>query len=171
MLLICIAGTVAVGFGGDAEPEATLLKGRWQMIDERLDKIGMVIVWEFTGTEVVVRNEKTGEEVSRSRYTIDAAKSPKWITVDVDDSPTEDTGDRRLGIFRIQGGELHLKQEITDGGDRPAKFEGRFSRFQRPTRQKQAEQEQGSAGQSTTRSESDSEGCNKAQPESKGRSR
>lgn len=169
MLLICIAGLFPVGASAGDDPKVPTLKGKWQIIDKRLDKIGMVIVWEFTDTEVIVRDEKTGEEVSRSRYTIDGMKSPMWITVEVDDSPTEDSGDRRLGIFRIQGGELHLKQEISDGGERPTKFDGRFSRFQILLGNNQAEQ--AGAGQPATRPQSKSEGSQKPQPESEGRSR
>jgi uncharacterized protein (TIGR03067 family) len=169
MLLICIAGLFPVGASAGDDPKVPTLKGKWQIIDERLDKIGVVIVWEFTDTKVIVRDEKTGEEVSRFRYTIDGTKSPMWITVEVDDSPTEDSGDRRLGIFRIQGSELHLKQEISDGAERPAKFDGRFSRFQSLLGNNQAEQ--AGAGQPATRPQSKSEGNQKPDPETDGRSR
>jgi len=131
MLAICIAGCLWGGLSSGADVVASPIMGKWQIIDERLDKMGMVIVWEFTATEVIVRDDETGEEISRARYTINATKSPHWITVEVDDSPNEDSGDRRLGIFRIQDGELNLKQEIADGGERPIAFYGRFSHFKR----------------------------------------
>ena len=152
MLLIFIAGCIGVALGSESDAEVASLIGKWQILDERLEGIGMVIVWEFTASEVIVRDEKTGDEVSRSRYTIDTTKSPHWITVEVDDSPREDSGDRRLGIYQIQDGNLHLKQEITDAGERPTSFDERFSRFKRVPQNKKAEQDGG--GQPATRPES-----------------
>ena len=125
---------------GEKAKNTSILSGKWRFIDKRLDRIGMEVEWEFTGDEVIVRDAKTGELVSRSRYTIDTAKSPHWITVEVDDSPDENAGDRRLGIFRIQQGELHLKQEITNGGERPTGFENGFVRFRRPPLKPNADQ-------------------------------
>lgn len=109
--------------------EKSTLIGKWQMIDERLEKTGMVIVWQFTANEVIVSNKKTNEEISRTSYTIDDTKKPCWITSDLDDSQDQDGKDRRLGIFRMQRGELHVKQEISDGGKRPQTFHGQFRRF------------------------------------------
>ena len=106
------------------------IEGHWSVLDKRLDDIGMVVEWEFTGKEVIVRDGTSGEENSRSNYTIDVSKSPRWITVDIDDSPDENSGDQRLGIFRIVNGELHLKQEVTDGGKHPTDFDERFTRFE-----------------------------------------
>ena len=169
LLLFCIAGLVPLRASAIADPSLLELKGKWKLMDESFDKIGMVIVWEFTATEVIVHNAKTGEQVSRSRYSIDRTKSPLWITIEVDDSPTGDKGDRRLGIFRIQGDELNLKQEISDGGERPAQFDGRFSRFQRQIENKQAEQT-GNV-QPSARPESKPPGGDKPQPEAEGRSR
>ena len=109
------------------------------MIDERLDKIGMVIVWQFTANEVIVSNTVTNEEISRSSYTIDTTKSPFWITTEIDDGPKQDGSDQRLGIFRIQRDELHIKQEISDGGKRPQTFVGQFRRFKAKPNQKEAQ--------------------------------
>tara|TARA_R100000027_G_scaffold20938_1_gene15132 strand:+ start:8613 stop:9044 length:432 start_codon:yes stop_codon:yes gene_type:complete len=131
LFLICVAGVSVFEVDAEVHADAALLAGQWRIIDDRLDTIGAMIVWEFTATEVIVRDGNTGDEVSRSRYTIDPKKSPKWITVEVDDSPTEHAGDRRLGIFRIQGGQLQLKQEIIDGAERPDQFDEPFIRFQR----------------------------------------
>lgn len=93
----------------------------------------MEIDRKLPGGEVIVRDAKAREVVSRARYTIDTVKSPNWITVEVDDSLDENGGDRRLGIFRIMKGELHLKQEISNGGQRPTGFQDGFVRFKRPS--------------------------------------
>jgi uncharacterized protein (TIGR03067 family) len=140
ILLLSLAFTVSSWANpkqeGDHKSAATI-KGKWRLIDQRLDKLKMVVEWEFTDTEVVVREVKTGEETSRASYKIDASKTPQWITVDVDDSPDGKSGDKRLGIFRIQGKELHLKQELADGAARPAGFNDGFTRFERvPATQK-----------------------------------
>ena len=159
ILLISIMGSLCCGLSSGTDVVSSPLMGKWQIIDERLDKTGMMIVWEFTATEVIVRDDKTGEEISRARYTFDATKSPHWITVEVDDSPNEDSGDRRLGIFRIQDGELNLKQEIANGGERPTAFDGRFSRLKRiPTNNKA---EQTSSGKPATRPVPNSEGSSR----------
>lgn len=119
----------------EAPPKAGIL-GLWRVVDPRIDKIGLIIEWEFTDKEVIVWDRTNNEEVSRSRYSADTTKSPNWITAEIDDSPDEKAGDRRLGIFRIQDGQLHLKQEITNGGKRPSGFDKGFSRFKRVDQKK-----------------------------------
>jgi hypothetical protein len=154
-------------WGGETDPVVSILCPTYnhrEFIADALDGfLGQATDFPF---EVIVRDDKTGEEISRARYTFNATKSPHWITVEVDDSPNEDSGDRRLGIFRIQDVELNLKQEIADGGERPTTFDGRFSRFKRiPTNNKA---EQAGTGQPATRPESKSEGGDKPQSESEG---
>jgi uncharacterized protein (TIGR03067 family) len=169
MFLAFVACALGAAVGGEPGPGIESLIGKWQVINERLNNTGVVIEWEFTPNEVIVRNPKSGLEYKRVRYAIDTTKSPHWITSEIDDSATGDKGDRRLGIFRIQAGELHVKQEISDGGKRPDRFEGQFSRFKRPSQEKKAAQ--AGTGQPATRSESKSKGGDKPQPESEGRSR
>ena len=131
-------GHISVGCA--AEFEALSLKGRWQIVNEKLDTIGLVIVWEFTDTEVIVREVNSGEEFSRARYKIDKSKSPNWITVEIDDSASGESGDSRLGIFQIEGAVLRLKQEIADGAARPVDLNQGFSSFKRVIDDKKSEQ-------------------------------
>lgn len=77
ILLISIVGSLCCGLSSGADVVSSPLMGKWQIIDERLDKTGMIIVWEFTATEVIVRDDKTGEEISRARYTFNTTKSPR----------------------------------------------------------------------------------------------
>lgn len=85
--------------------------GRWLV-----QRVG-IREWEFTKDKVVVRDITNSQEVSRNGYALDLTKAPKWITVTVVDQVTE----VRLGIFRIVGDELHLRQAV-GGGPRPTDF-------------------------------------------------
>jgi uncharacterized protein (TIGR03067 family) len=102
-----------------AEPDNPIL-GRWlvQRVGIRdATKLPIQIEWEFTKDKVIVRDITNSQEVSRNSYTLDLTKDPKWITVIVVDQVTE----VRLGIFRIVGDELHLRQAV-GGGVRPSDF-------------------------------------------------
>jgi uncharacterized protein (TIGR03067 family) len=124
LLLTAIACSVPA-----AVPPATHLIGRWLMTGTRekpLDANKFGVEWEFTPDEIVVRDRKTGEEVSRNRYTVDITKSPAWIIVAVA-GPAPET---RVGIFRVRGDELHLKQQIGTG-ERPLDFGRSYSILRR----------------------------------------
>ena len=111
------------------------LIGTWRLIDKRIDSVGLEIVWEFTATEVIVRDAKRNEELSRATYSLDESKEPKWITVDVSDAIPSTKPDKRLGIYVIAGDFLRLNQEIQEGGQRPVDFGAvnvrEFSRIQK----------------------------------------
>lgn len=112
-----------------AEESAAAIIGRWSMIgftDKPIDTTKFQIEWEFTRDEIIVRDRERGEEVSRNRYTVDTTKSPAWITVAVA-GPAPET---RLGIFRLHGDELHLKQQI-GAGERPVEFDGSYGILRR----------------------------------------
>ena len=124
LLLLALACRVSA-----VDPSATLLVGRWLMTGTRekpLDTNKFAVEWEFTPEEIVVRDRKTGEEVSRNRYTVDTTKLPAWITVTVA-GPAPET---RLGIFRVEGDQLHLKQQI-GVGERPVEFGESYSILRR----------------------------------------
>ena len=124
LLLVAIAFSVSA-----ADPAATHLIGRWLMTGTRekpVDANRFEVEWEFTPGEIVVRDRKTGEEVSRNRYTVDTTKSPAWITVAVA-GPAPET---RVGIFRVRGNELHLKQQL-GAGERPVDFGDTYSILRR----------------------------------------
>lgn len=121
--LRCLIATLMVCgvFHGWAGPSKNPLVGRW-LLQRKGTAATMPykLEWEFTTNEVVVRivrGSEDSKEASRNSYTIDTAKNPKWITVTVDSESPE----IRRGIFRIVGGELHLKQAI-GGGPRPTDF-------------------------------------------------
>jgi uncharacterized protein (TIGR03067 family) len=124
-LLIIVFGL----FGGSSSladtPENPLV-GRWI-----LQRKGVAatfpykLEWEFTKDKVIVRvlrGSSDRKEASRNSYTIDTTKSPKWITVIIAGEPHE----VRMGIFRIVGEELHLKQSV-GGGPRPLDFVDDYS--------------------------------------------
>jgi uncharacterized protein (TIGR03067 family) len=94
--------------------------------DKPIDTNKFQIEWEFTPTEIIVRDRKHNEEVSRNKYSVDTTKTPAWITVSLAGPPPE----TRLGIFRVRGNELHLKQQI-GAGERPAKFGESYSVLRR----------------------------------------
>jgi uncharacterized protein (TIGR03067 family) len=99
-----------------AEQDNTLL-GSWlvQRVGVRdATKLPFQIEWEFTKDQVIVRDVTHSQELSRNTYTVDLSKEPKWITITVVDQATE----VRLGVFRIDGNELHLQQAV-GGGARP----------------------------------------------------
>jgi uncharacterized protein (TIGR03067 family) len=129
LLFLALCSGLAANPPSDKVQVAPKINGKWQLINERIDKIGMKIEWEFTETEMIVRDINNGEELSRSRYAVNTEKSPHWITLEINDSLDEKGEDQRLGIFRFLDGELHIKFEITDGGLRPEGFEGGFSRY------------------------------------------
>ena len=95
--------------------------------DKPIDTDKFQIEWEITPDEIVVRDRKHNEEVSRNKYSVDSTKSPAWITVTVAGPSPE----ARLGIFRVRGNELHLKQQI-GAGERPTKFGASYSVLRRP---------------------------------------
>ena len=141
-LVILLASNWSVAEAQDNErnPIKINIVGVWRNLDPKLEKIGLTIEWEFTDSEVIVWDRTNHEEVSRSKYSIDKTKSPNWITVEIDDSADEDSGDKRLGIFRILGEELHLKQEVTNGAERPKGLKEGFLRFMRVKTTKPVEQ-------------------------------
>lgn len=121
------------GVEGCAEKEGNPLVGQWlaEPVEGRDgSKLPFDIVWEFTKDQVIVRDATNSQVISRNRYTVDTTKDPMWITVTVVDIATK----IRLGIFRIVGDELHLKQDI-GGNTRPTKFEkGAYATLKRHTK-------------------------------------
>lgn len=85
--MIGVAAFLWSGVSSGADVANSSLLGKWRIINEQLDQAALAIVWEFTANEIIVRDERTGAEISRTRYTIDATKSPHWITAEIDDSP------------------------------------------------------------------------------------
>jgi uncharacterized protein (TIGR03067 family) len=118
-LLFILALTLTC-VSSSANEVAPALIARWTMTgwsNKPLDTARFQIEWKFTPDEVIVRDLKRNKEVSRNRYTVDTTKYPAWITVTIA-GPAPET---RLGIFRIRGNELHLKQQI-GVGERPTDF-------------------------------------------------
>jgi uncharacterized protein (TIGR03067 family) len=96
------------------------LIGRWLVERVRgrdATKLPSLAEWEFTKQEIVVRGIIHSGEISRNKYTIDTSKEPMWITVTLIYQGTQ----VREGIFRIVGDELHIKQNLGEGG-RPMQF-------------------------------------------------
>ena len=135
-LFVFTLGPAWCGETGDNNP----LIGRWlvsRVGSRDAAKLPIKIEWEFTKTEVIVRDLNHSQETSRNRYQIDILKDPKWITITVVDKVTE----VREGIFRIVGDELHVKQMI-GGGPRPKEFvKESFSVLKRQSNEKAAKGE------------------------------
>ncbi|MCP5537253.1 MAG: TIGR03067 domain-containing protein [Akkermansiaceae bacterium] len=130
-----LAGILLIGFAHGEQNKNPLI-GEWKL--KKLEGVKydvaakMKVFWTFDKSEVVVTATDTREEASRMTYVIDTSKTPHWITANVSDSLTGNKKDKRLGIFRFVGDELHIKWEIKDGGARPTKFtEGRVAKFTR----------------------------------------
>jgi uncharacterized protein (TIGR03067 family) len=141
IILILFAGLSGLATCEENKVTKNPLKGKWQLINKNLERIGAALIWEITDTDVTIRDVNTGEIINRFKYITDTTKTPNWITMEVDDSPTGNSGDRRLGIFQIQGDDLQIKQEYTDGGDRPTKFDGHIVSLRRSDAKKEAEQD------------------------------
>ena len=119
VLALFLAIAAEPAWGAEASDNNPLI-GRWLVsrLGERdATKLPIKVEWEFTMSEVIVRDLTNSQETSRNRYQIDTTKDPKWITITVVDQVTE----VRQGIFRIVGDELHFKQTI-GGGARPTEF-------------------------------------------------
>ncbi len=144
LLLIVLSGvaTAAVSQTFARKQSDGSIEGRWKIINRKAERKGFVAVWEITRSEVIVwlkEGAKAAEEITRFTYSIDMAKSPHWITLDIDDSLDGHGNDKRHGIFRIENGELHTCLEFTDGGTRPTDFEGRVTRYKRVLQDRNAE--------------------------------
>ena len=116
MIFLAVADTRAFA----ADPNSESILGKW--LATRVGKrdattLSAQIEWEFTQDEVIVRDLKNSQEISRNRYVVDTSQNPKWITVTIVDKVKE----IRNGIFEIVGEELHLKQAVR-GGPRPTSF-------------------------------------------------
>jgi uncharacterized protein (TIGR03067 family) len=109
-LVICVG--VLGCTGGSEYP----LVGRWILQREGVAAtMPYKLEWEFTEDQIVVRIVRASgdsQQASRNRYTIDTTKTPKWITVTLNDDGHQEI---RPGIFRLVGDELHLKQAIGGG--------------------------------------------------------
>ena len=144
LLLIVLSGIATAAISQTYAPKQSdeSIEGRWKIINRKAEKGGFIGEWEFTKSEVIVwlkHGDKAAEEVTRFTYEIDIAKSPHWITLNINDSLDEHGNDKRHGIFRIKNGELHISQEFTDGGTRPTNFEGRVTRYKKVLQDRNAE--------------------------------
>lgn len=125
-----------------AEQASSHITGKWWLISEAWQKMeGLELEWEFSVGILICRvpppdgqKPKGDEEIARFKYSVDATKTPLWITFTVTEEITEDEEvPKELGIFRIEGEELHLKFSTEA---RPAKFDDEFLRFRRPSQRK-----------------------------------
>lgn len=116
-ILLLLAHDVAA-----AEAAGNPLLGRWRVLGlpgKPLDPQKFHLEWEFTAQDIIVRDRKNDEDVSRNGYTIDQSKSPHWITINMGQKGRE----MRTGIFEVRGHELYLRQQLRNG-ERPANFRG-----------------------------------------------
>jgi uncharacterized protein (TIGR03067 family) len=119
---LLLVSTVAAA---DTDAELKKLEGRWGIAGAEL--AGRDHLDDFAGMKLVVKGDQFtiefAENSDRGTFTIDAAKSPKWI--DIKTSPKGPFFGRSLhGIYKFDKERLILCCEA-DGKARPTAFEAK----------------------------------------------
>jgi uncharacterized protein (TIGR03067 family) len=115
--------SVAVAADADAEAELKALEGRWVIDRARL--AGRDHLDDFAGMKLTIKGNEYliefAENSDRGTFTVDPAKSPKWI--DIQTAKKGPFFGRTLhGIYKIEKEKLILCCEA-DGKARPTAFE------------------------------------------------
>jgi uncharacterized protein (TIGR03067 family) len=74
------------------------------------------------GSQMIIKGNQftfKGEEAYRGAFTVDASKSPKWITTAFIDTDNKEGG-KALGIYELQGDQLKIAWR--QKGERPKDF-------------------------------------------------
>jgi uncharacterized protein (TIGR03067 family) len=121
--LLFAAAAAAIAANADAEIKA--LEGEWRIDAARLG--GRDHLDDFAGMKLILKGSRFtiefAENSDRGTFTIDAMKSPKWITIKTDKKGPF-FGRTLQGIYKTEKDQLVICCEV-DGKTRPTAFEAK----------------------------------------------
>ena len=123
--LVVALGALSADDKKDAAFDASKLVGTWEF--KSGEKNGQKASEDGLKPKVKVTKETItigeGEMLFEFKYTVDAKASPAAIDMEMTKSPFG-PGAKAKGIVGFDGDDLKLCYNATEGGDRPAKFDG-----------------------------------------------